>query len=170
MFGWMVFGEMIRKVGKSTVPVNVEVWLLRLIPEPMVSHIPGLGPFLCDIAMDKTRGSGIVCFKLSRRLSMTKLFEHIANWNCHLRIVKDACCLPPGEGFYTQLKVLHWWCAVGSWAQNKPQSDFWLWGLRDKQHQSRWKQSCRLHSNEQCYTGERQRSQVSDDISAWYAQ
>ena len=66
--GCMMFGEIISIIVDSFVPVDLELLLSLPIPEPIISHVPGLGSFLVDIIINEACCCGVVSFDRSGRL------------------------------------------------------------------------------------------------------
>ena len=59
--GWsMVFGDVICKVSCSRLPVDGELALIDAVPEPVESHVDGLGPLLFHCSCEDAFGAFIV--------------------------------------------------------------------------------------------------------------
>jgi hypothetical protein len=63
MVGRVVFGEIVRGIVAARGPVEVELFLLDSVKEPMPSHIEGFRFFQSDFGMKNTVGCGVVCFE-----------------------------------------------------------------------------------------------------------
>jgi hypothetical protein len=60
MFGRVVLTVVVSAIGFATSPIYNELTLFHMVPDPIVSHIHGLGPALLDsTVIGDTRGSGI---------------------------------------------------------------------------------------------------------------
>jgi hypothetical protein len=57
MVGWVVFGEVVRRVVSAWSPVDVELLLGDTVLEPVVSHIERFGAFETDLCMKNSVGS-----------------------------------------------------------------------------------------------------------------
>ena len=75
----MVFGVVVRKVGASGIPVNLEVSLTGVIPKPVEAHVNRLRPFLLDGIVCKPQGSGVIYLHGSGGLRMSKFLEGLAD-------------------------------------------------------------------------------------------
>jgi hypothetical protein len=60
MLGRVVLTVIVRTVGFATFPVYDELALFYTVPDPIVSHIHGLGPALLGTVIGYAGGSAIV--------------------------------------------------------------------------------------------------------------
>ena len=65
MSRWMMLGEIIRAVQFSGGPVEVELFLINAIFEPMVSHVESFGPFHAHCGVENTMCCRVVGLKRS---------------------------------------------------------------------------------------------------------
>ena len=73
-----MFGEVISKIVRTTVPMNDEVAFGNAITNPVKMHIHGLGATLLDRVIGNTSSASIVSLNESRRLGVTHLDESLA--------------------------------------------------------------------------------------------
>ena len=88
-----MFGKVIGLIILAFVPVDSEFAVGALIAEPVPSHVPGFGPALFDVGMDKAVGRGIVCFDGCGLLGMTECGKGNSTRNGLLSVAIDTAGL-----------------------------------------------------------------------------
>ena len=91
---------------RSFIPAHIEFFSCLTISKPMVPHIPGLRSLSVNVVVCESCCGGVISLNRSWRLWVTKLFEHMSNWNGRLGIKKDSCCFRFCCRSYNMLKRL----------------------------------------------------------------
>jgi hypothetical protein len=89
--GRVVLTVVVRAIGFAMFPVYDELALFYAVPDPIVSHIHGLGPALLDTVIGNAGGSAIVGdHHGGRRLRVAELFKSNALRDSYLPIIEES--------------------------------------------------------------------------------
>jgi hypothetical protein len=72
-FGGMMLGEVIGEIVGSGFPIYLELQLTYAIPEPIKTHVDGLGSALLDGRMHDAMGTRVVSFDGRGRLLVAEI-------------------------------------------------------------------------------------------------
>jgi hypothetical protein len=90
MFGRVVLTVIVHVIGFATFSVFDELALSYTVPDPIVSHVHGLGPTLLDTVIGNDGGSAIVGDHGGRRLRVAELFKRNALRDSYLSIIEES--------------------------------------------------------------------------------
>jgi hypothetical protein len=84
----MMLGKVIGAVGAAGLPVEIELFGLDAVDEPMVAHVERLGAFQTDLGTEDTKSGGVVGLERSAggRLWVTHLVEGSDDGNGFLSV------------------------------------------------------------------------------------
>lgn len=77
--GGKMFGVVVREIGRSTLPVDVELALADAVADPVIAHVDRLGAFLLHRVVDDALGDSVVSLDGSGWLWMAKFFKRSAD-------------------------------------------------------------------------------------------
>ncbi len=90
MLGRVVLGRIICKIFLSALPVDVELFLLMPVANPIKSHIHCFGSALAHCVSEDTNGTFVVELDRRRALWMAHLLKGGTDWDSVFGVVSDS--------------------------------------------------------------------------------